>query len=60
MSLPNDHRAEERAVSGRAEARKVLELAKDDRLHALYVLALYLRMRRAARCVRPSAQDPPR
>jgi integrase len=30
-----------------AEARKVLQLAKDDRLHALYVLALYLGMRRA-------------
>jgi integrase len=30
-----------------AEARTVLQLAKDDRLHALYVLALYLGMRRA-------------
>ena len=29
------------------EAMKVLELAKETRLHALYVLALYLGMRRA-------------
>ena len=29
------------------EAMKVLELAKENRLHALYVLALYLGMRRA-------------
>ena len=30
-----------------AEARKVLQLAENDRLHTLYVLALYLGMRRA-------------
>ncbi|MDQ4030769.1 MAG: site-specific integrase [Actinomycetota bacterium] len=44
VQAPN-HRVD-RGLSA-AEAMRLLELAKADRLHALYVLALYLGMRRA-------------